>query len=215
MKKLSSLLFAFTFVMTLTYGQNSHNSTQAHQEQVNNIVSVSGLNYDQSFYTAGQDGFIIKWSDDNQGEHYQISDVGLKLIAVAPNGTDVAVYETDGGSVNKVSVWDWNTLTRKYQKKFSDSITSLKFSAKGNYLIIGTATVDGVVFVRTNGWTVIDKIKSNTSIVNYIHTSDSEKTCVLYSPTGTLSYYNLSISSIGDIFCSLSSFVILRPRSAI
>ena len=106
MKKLSSLLFAFTFVMTLTYGQNSHNSTQAHQEQVNKIVSVSGLNYDQSFYTAGQDGFIIKWSDDNQGEHYQISDVGLKLIAVAPNGTDVAVYETDGGSVNKVSVWD-------------------------------------------------------------------------------------------------------------
>lgn len=204
MKKLSLLLLAFTFVMTLTYGQNSHNSTQAHQEQVNNIASVSGLNYDQSFYTAGQDGFIIKWSNDNQGEHYQISDVGLKLIAVAPNGTDVAVYETDGGSVNKVSVWDWNTLTRKYQKKFSDSITSLKFSAKGNYLIIGTATVDGVVFVRTNGWTVVDKIKSNTSIVNYIHTSDSEKTCVLYSPTGTLSYYNLINGSLKQKFSIIS-----------
>jgi len=200
MKKITSLLVLAILFSSLIFAQNSHNSTQAHQEQVNQISAVSGLNYDQSFFTAGQDGFIIKWSSDNQGEHYQISDVGLKLIAVSPNGSDVAVYETDGGSVNKVSVWDWKTLTRKYQKKFNDSITSLQFSAKGNYLIIGTATLDGVVFVRTNGWTVVDKIKANTSIVNYIHTSDSEKTCVFYSPTGTLSYYDMLNGSLKQKF---------------
>lgn len=200
MKKIVSLLLSFLLITSIFYAQNSHNSTQAHQEQVNKIATVNGLNYDQSFFTAGQDGFIIKWTNDNQGEHYQISDVGLKLIAVSPNGTDVAVYETDGGSVNKVSVWDWRTLTRKYQKKFTDSITSLQFSAKGNYLIIGTATVDGVVFVRTNGWTVVDKIKSNTSIVNYIHTSNSEKTCVFYSPTGALSYYDMTNGSLKQKF---------------
>lgn len=199
MKKLSIILFFLTFTGFL-FAQ-SHYSTESHQSQVNCISTVaSASGYDQSFYTAGQDGFIIKWTSDNQGEHYQITDVGIKLMAVSPNGNLIAVYETDGGSVNKVSVWDWTTLTRKYNKKFSDSITSLKFSAKGNYLIIGTATVDGAVFVRTNGWTIVDKIRANTSIVNYITTSETEKTCVFYSPTGNLSYYNMSNGSLKSKF---------------
>ncbi len=199
MKKSSIILFFLTFTGFL-FAQ-SHYSTQSHQSQVNCISTISSdFGYDQSFYTAGQDGFIIKWTSDNQGEHYQITDVGIKLMAVSPNGNLIAVYETDGGSVNKVSVWDWTTLTRKYNKKFSDSITSLKFSAKGNYLIIGTATVDGAVFVRTNGWTIVDKIRANTSIVNYITTSETEKTCVFYSPTGNLSYYNMSNGSLKSKF---------------
>jgi hypothetical protein len=199
MKKIF-VLALISFISIINIYAQSHNSSQGHEEQVNCIGTVSGLNYDQSFFTAGQDGFIIKWSSDNQGEHYQITDVGIKFISISPNGNDIAVYETDGGSVNKVSVWDWKTLNRKFQKKFTDSITSLKFSAKGNYLIIGTATVDGAVFVRTNTWNVIDKIKSNTSIVNYINTSDSEKTCVLYSPTGNLSYYDMASGSLKQKF---------------
>lgn len=199
MKKISFFVIFVIFAGFLS--AQSHNSTQSHQSQVNCISAISKTTgYEQSFYTAGQDGFIIKWTSDNQGEHYQITDVGIKLMAVSPNGNLIAVYETDGGSVNKVSVWDWTTLTRKYNKKFSDSITSLKFSAKGNYLIIGTATVDGAVFVRTNGWTTVDKIKANTSIVNYINTSDTEKTCVFYSPTGILSYYNLTNGSLKNKF---------------
>lgn len=199
MKKIS--FFAIFIIFTGFLSAQSHNSTQSHQSQVNCISAISNAsNYEQSFYTAGQDGFIIKWTSDNQGEHYQITDVGIKLMAISPNGNLIAVYETDGGSVNKVSIWDWTTLTRKYNKKFSDSITSLKFSAKGNYLIIGTATVDGAVFVRTNGWNTVDKIKANTSIVNYINTSDSEKTCVFYSPTGVLSYYNLTNGSLKSKF---------------
>lgn len=199
MKKIS--FFVVFIILAGFLSAQSHNSTQSHQSQMNCISAISNANnYEQSFYTAGQDGFIIKWTSDNQGEHYQITDVGIKLMAISPNGNLIAVYETDGGSVNKVSVWDWTTLTRKYNKKFSDSITSLKFSAKGNYLIIGTATVDGAVFVRTNGWNTVDKIKANTSIVNYINTSDSEKTCVFYSPTGVLSYYNLTNGSLKSKF---------------
>ena len=179
----------------------SHISTQAHQEQVTAIVPVKGSNsIDYSYFTASDDGFVIKWSEDGQGEHYQFSDVSIKLIACAPNGHDIAIYETDGGSVNKVSVWDWTTFTRKYQKKFSDSITSLAFSAKGTYLIIGTATVDGAIFIKTNGWSVINKIKENTSIVNYITTTATEKTCAFYSPSGTISFYNLENGALKNKF---------------
>ena len=191
MKKFLSLVFVAAVEVFLISAQ-SHNSKQSHNDAVTAICPVqSSSGFDQNFFSTGEDGFIIKWSQDGQGEHYQICEVGIKLLAVSPDGNLVAAYESDGGSVNKVSVWDWTTLTRKYQRKFSDSITSLSFSSKGTYLIIGTATMDGALFVKTQGWQIVNKLKSKTSIVNYVNTSDTEKSVAFYSPTGSISYYNL------------------------
>ena len=188
MKKYIGLFVAALFAVSLS--AQSHISTQSHQAQVTQVAPVSARGTDGSYYTVSDDGFVIKWTFDGQGEHYQFSDVSIKLIAVSPNGNEIALYETDGGSINRITVWDWKTLTRKYLKKFSDSITSLAYSSKGTYLIAGTATVDGAVFIRTQGWQIVDKIKANTGIVSYIHTSNTEKTCVFYSPSGSLSFYD-------------------------
>ena len=187
-------LFIDLFLITVAASAfaQGHISTQSHQSQITAVKSVpmnSGNEF--AYFTSGDDGFLIRWNENNEGEHYQLSDVGIKKIAVSPNGNLIAVYESDGGSVNKVSVWDWRTLTRKKFWRYQDSITSLEFSAKGTYLIVGTASVDGVEFYNTSTWAKINKIKANTGIVNYIHTSDTEKTAVFYSPAGNLSYYNM------------------------
>lgn len=185
------LILVLLFISFSLYSQSqSHISTQSHQAEVTQITPVSARGTDGSYYTASDDGFVIKWTFDGQGEHYQFSDVSIKLLAVAPGGNEIAIYETDGGSINRITVWDWKTLSRKYIKKFSDSITSLAYSSKGTYLIAGTATVDGAVFIKTAGWQIVDKIKENTGIVSYINTSKTEKTCVFYSPSGNLSFYD-------------------------
>ena len=194
MKKFFSLIACTFFIFSLE--AQSHISTQSHQGQVTQIAPASARGTDGTYYSASDDGFVIKWTFDGQGEHYQFSDVAIKLIAVSPNGNEIALYETDGGSINRITVWDWKTLSRKYLKKFTDSITSLAYSANGTYLIAGTATVDGAVFIRTQGWQLVDKIKENTGIVSYIHTSKTEKTCVFYSPSGTLSFYNLATGKL-------------------
>lgn len=200
MKKLLFIVSIISFISFSFFAQ-SHISTESHQGNITNLISVPTKNIlDFSYFSAGSDGFLIKWSDDNQGEHYQISDVGIKLIAISPNGNDIAVYESDGGSVNKVSIWDWRNLTRKWQKKYTDSITSLSFSAKGTYLIVGTATVDGADFINTSNWAKVNKIKTNTSIVNYIQTSETEKTVVFYSPAGYLSYFNMQNGLLKEKF---------------
>ncbi len=188
MKKIFSLIASAFLIFSVS--AQSHISTQSHQAQVTQVAPVSARGTDGSYYTASDDGFVIKWTFDGQGEHYQFSDVAIKLLAVSPDGNEIALYETDGGSINRITVWDWKTLSRKYLKKFSDSITSLSYSSKGNYLIAGTATVDGAVFIRTQGWQIVDKIKANTGIVSYIHTSATEKTCAFYSPSGNLSFYD-------------------------
>ena len=185
------LILVLLFISFSLYSQSqSHISTQSHQAEVTQITPVSARGTDGSYYTASDDGFVIKWTFDGQGEHYQFSDVSIKLLAVAPGGNEIAIYETDGGSINRITVWDWKTLSRKYIKKFSDSITSLAYSSNGTYLIAGTATVDGAVFIKTAGWQIVDKIKENTGIVSYINTSKTEKTCVFYSPSGNLSFYD-------------------------
>ncbi len=190
MKKIFSLVFFTALIFSLE--AQSHISTQSHQAQVTTIAPASARGTDGSYFTASDDGFVIKWTFDGQGEHYQFSDVAIKLLAVSPDGNEIAIYETDGGSINRITVWDWKTLSRKYLKKFSDSITSLSYSANGTYIIAGTATVDGAVFIKTNGWQIVDKIKANTGIVSYSHTSRTEKTCVFYSPSGNLSFYDFT-----------------------
>ena len=187
MKK-TSLIFIYLILSAVFLFADAHISTQSHQAQITSVRSVPyKTGSDFEYFTAGDDGFLIKWNENNEGEHYQISDVGIKQIAVSPNGNLIAVYESDGGSVNKVSVWDWRTLTRKKFWRYKDSITSLEFSAKGTYLIVGTASVDGVEFYNTSNWSKINKIKANTGIVNYIHTSDTEKTVVFF---GTILLYS-------------------------
>ena len=185
------LLFFIISILGMTAWANSHISTQSHRDQINDIIiSTSKNDFDSYFYSVGNDGFVIKWSSNGQGEHYQITEVPIKKIASSPANNYIAVYESDGGVINKISVWDWKTLKKKYQMQFNDSITSLQFSAKGTYLIVGTASVDGVKFYNAATGDEINKIKDNTGIVTCITTSDSEKTAVLYSPSGYVSYYN-------------------------
>lgn len=203
MKRILTAVSAFILTVAVLPAQ-SHISTQAHQEEVSTIIPASDRGeFEQSYFSVGKDGFLIKWSGDDQGEHYQITDLEIKMAVVSPNKKEIAVYETDGGTTNRVSVWNWDTLSRKYARRFSDSITSLSYSKKGTYLIVGTATVDGAVFINAQSGAVINKISDSTGIINYATTSESEKTAVMYSPAGNLSYYNLTTGRLKQKFTTI------------
>ena len=193
MQKNRFLCFVISFFVAkspfLSFCQ-SHISTQAHSGTVTNVDYIE--NSDGAVFSSGNDGFIIKWTEDGMGEHYQISDLPIKMIARSPDGNEIAVYETNGASLNRVSVWNWKTFTRKFAFRFTDSLTSLAYSAKGTYIICGTASVSGAFFLNASKGTIIrNKIKENTGVVNFIQTSDSEKSIIMYSPKGSLVYYDL------------------------
>ncbi len=190
--KTKKIFFILTIliIQTLLFAQ-VQKSMQPHQGKVQSIV-VSN----DTFFTAGDDGFVIKWLPDGNGEHFQISDLEIKLLAISPNGTDIAVYETDGFSVHRISEWNWKTLTRKSAKRFTDSIVSLEYSAKGTYLMAGTSSVDGMLFLDPkNKLTPLSVVKESTGNVSVAKTGATEKTVLMYSPQGTLTYYNLSDGS--------------------
>ena len=187
MKKLVTFSI-FTFLTFSIFAQNLI-STQPHYGKANSgVFATNG-----SYYTAGDDGFVIKWTSENKGEHYQISDLEIKEIIASPNGTDIAIYETDGYSVNRVSVWNWNTKKRLVVKRFNDPITKISFSEKGTWLMVGTNSVEGIVFLNAKTGTIIrNKVKESPGMVTMIHTSKTEKSGVMYSPLGKLIYTNFT-----------------------
>ena len=195
-KELFSLLLISAAFAGTSYAQ-SHISTQSHQASVTAIDSMQDELGETSVITGALDGFLVKWTEDGMGEHYQITDLPIKMVARSPNGNDVAVYETDGANINRVSIWDWKKLNRKYSFRFTDSLTAMKFSAKGSYLICGTASVSGTVFINAKtGQVVSRKLRTATGLTNLIFTSKTENSAVFYSPTtGSLTYYNLKNGS--------------------
>ena len=190
LKKIFCTLLIFIIPTLMIFAQ-TQKSKQPHNGKVQSIVE-----HGENFFTAGDDGFVIKWLPDGTGEHFQISDLEIKLIAVSPNGTDIAVYETDGFSIHRISEWNWKTLTRKSAKRFTDSIVSLEYSAKGTYLMAGTSSIDGMLFLDPKTkLTPLSVVKESTGTVTVAKTGKTEKTVLMYNPEGILSYYNLTDGS--------------------
>lgn len=200
MKTKKLLIALYIFICSLSVFTQVQNSLQPHQKRVQSIVE-----FNDSFFTVGDDGFVIKWLPDGTGEHFQISDLEIKLIAISPNGTDIAVYETDGFSTHRISEWNWKTLTRKSAKRFTDSIVSLEYSAKGTYLMAGTSSVDGMLFLDPkNKLTPLAVVKETTGTITVAKTGATEKTVLMYNPQGTLTYYNLiNGSKVHEFDCEM------------
>lgn len=185
MKKNICLGFLFLLLTTLLFSQGAF-SKQGHKGNVTNIVYSN--NY---FYSAGSDGFVIRWNSKGEGEHYQVSSIEIKMLAVHPEKAEIAVYETDGFSVYRLSVWDWNQRKLKYSSRFTDSITSLSYSGKGNYLITGTSSVDGLFFLDSNTGKPVPILNDQISATTLVKTNNKETTCVIYSPSGSLYYADI------------------------
>lgn len=201
MKRRAFVLLIISAAISGGLYAQSHISTQTHQGSVNVIAPANYADARKTFFSAGEDGFLIKWTDDDQGEHYQISDLPIKSACASSDGKTVAVYETDGGLVNRVSVWDWNTLSRKYAVRFTDAVTSLSFSAGGTYLMAGTASVEGAYFIRADDGTILrDKIHDPTGVISYMFTSSTEKTVCMYSPAGSIAYYSMQTGKLKTKF---------------
>ena len=184
MKKLITVLC----LLILSYAMfaDVHISSQPHYGQINDMEMT-----EDSLFTVGQDGYVINWKQDGTGEHYQISDLEIKMIANNPKNNNIAIYETDGYSINRISVWDWSTQKKVYAKRVPYTVSSLQYTEKGTYLMVGTTSEAGIYFLDQKG-DVISKIKDSIEMVTLALTSATEKSCVLYTPMGHLEYINLS-----------------------
>jgi len=149
-----------------------------------------------SFFAAGNDGFITRYTHDElKPETYQITDMPIKFIAAHPKKNYLAIYATDEFSTHIISIWDWTKKKAIYSKRFTSAVLSLAWSAKGTYLFIGTASLEGITVLDTAGQP--KHIYPNPpGIVLLAATGPNEKNIVTYGETGRLVYANIAKASI-------------------
>ena len=105
--KHSALLSLLFLCAAFSVYPKSHISTQPHSGAVSVIVPIGAEGgAEKAYISAGCDGFLVKWTEDRQGEHYQISEYEIKAAAASPDGRFIAAYETDGGTVNRIALWE-------------------------------------------------------------------------------------------------------------
>jgi len=148
-------------------------------------------NLKNSFYVAGEDGFVSKIRYPSmQVETWQLSTLPIKKIAPHPDGTTIAIYETNGAGIHKISTWNWRGHKRLFIIRPNYLVTSLSWSANGSYLLVGNIEKGIEIFDKKGNDVTIYSIPP--SIVLLATTGKRERSIVTYGKNGKLLYTGIS-----------------------
>lgn len=199
MKKFCSFALVILSVLSLSFADSKNEmaakiSKQAHSQQI--VKIVQDVNNPSMYYTAGKDGFVTKWNAEGIGAHFQVTTDEIKGLAVCPGKNEIAIYETSSGFSNTITVWDWDKLEKKYSYTFNDNILTFGYSKKGTYLILGTTSEDGLLFIKASDGKLTKVLNEKVNMVSFFETTATEKTIMMYSLTGKLTYASLDKGDI-------------------
>lgn len=141
--------------------------------------------------SAGEDGFLGIWNKHYAIERFQLSPYALHNMALRPGKTQIAVAESDGFGINRISAWDYITKKRIFSLDFIDSVSYINYSAAGNFLIVSRDASDGTVIIDSDTGETLGFSDEFSGSITLAATSRSEKTMLCYSSRGILSYWNL------------------------
>lgn len=174
------------------YVTDELNTITIGRQHTGKILCLSALKNSPFFYSAGIDGFISKHTITGDADTWQVSDIPVKKIVIHPSDNLIAIYETDGFSIHRVSVWDWSKKQRLYAKRFRDSVLSLDWSAQGTWLMIGTTSLEGLTILDGQTGAFKQVFKTSPGIVSLSATGASETTMITYGPSGKIIYTDVN-----------------------
>jgi WD40 repeat protein len=155
---------------------------------------VSSLLYDGYYViSAGEDGFVEFWNPRTGAaeERFQISSAPIVSITLRPGKKQIACLESDGTGFYRVSSWAYGSLQKKFVLEFRDPISYINYSAGGGLLIVAGNGRSGTVLVDAETGDLLPSPSDLTGTVTFAATGRSERNMVVYSPEGSISYWDL------------------------
>jgi WD40 repeat protein len=190
MKARCYLLILIAGFITVVPGvAQAKHAAGAHRGAINVLLSDEA----GRILSAGQDGFLGIW-DPKAGsavERFQLSSYPVKAMCLKPGARDIAVCESDGLDLHRISVWDYENKTKRFTVRVRDPVSYLSYSGSGRFLIALRGSMAGPLFLDSVTGEPLEGMNYSGNAINFAATGKSERTMVCYSPLGILTYWNL------------------------
>jgi WD40 repeat protein len=150
--------------------------------------------------SAGDDGFLEIWNArDNVNlragghalERFQISQHHITAMAGRPEKDEVCLVENDGMGSCRVSAWNYKERRNIFSLQFRDPIGYIFYSMGGSFVIAAGTGRTGLVFINADTGAVLQSPSSLIGTVSLAVTGKSERNMLVYSPSGSLSYWDI------------------------
>ncbi|GHV82767.1 hypothetical protein AGMMS50212_01070 [Spirochaetia bacterium] len=160
----------------------------AHRGNITGIVQTDK----DHVLTGGADGFLILWNEITKKaeERFQVSPYSINSIALRKGKKEIAAAESDNFGLNYVSVWNYEKKEKLFSFAVNSTILFCDYSYLGNFIII-TTSGQGLLLLDANTGKAIEHSISINSDVTFALTSNSERTLMTYSSSGTISYWDM------------------------
>jgi WD40 repeat protein len=156
--------------------------------------AVTGLLYDGDYViSAGEDGFVELWNPHTGAaeRRFQISSAPVISITLRPGKKQIACLESDGIGFFRVSSWAYSSLQKNFVLEFRDPISYINYSAGGSFLIVAGNGRNGAILVDAETGALLPSPPDLTGPITFAATGRSERNMVVYSPEGSVSYWDL------------------------
>jgi WD40 repeat protein len=159
--------------------------------------AVNDMEYDIAsgfIYTSGNDGTLRIWDPSSKKliHRMQLSNLPIVDITVDPTSSKIAAIESDEVDIYRMSVWNWKTGKKYFDKTLNGIPLFFKFSPGGNFITYGRTNWESLKFVQSETGRELPYLNKGFGIVSYGLTDKRENTIMTYSPsTGALSFWNI------------------------
>jgi len=166
-----------------------------HRGPVNALVYKGDL-----LLSAGDDGFLEIWNTRDSANHrvgahaqerFQISQQRITSMAGRPDKDEVCLVENDGMGQCRVSAWSYKERRNIFSLQFRDPIGHVFYSMGGSFIIAAGTGRTGLVLINADTGALLQSPSSLTGTVSFAATGKSERNMLTYSPSGSLSYWDL------------------------
>lgn len=167
--------------------------------------AVDALAYDSAdalLFSGGSDGTVRAWNPTTGEEvcAIQAGHFPVLLLSVDPAASRVAVFESDGIGVFRISVWDWKLGRLLFTHDLSEAPLFLTYSPRGSYLVYGIAEWRSLTFLDAKSGEALPFFQSGFGIVTAAIVSDSERSVLTYNPAGEIDYWSLPSCALKRAF---------------
>jgi WD40 repeat protein len=163
-----------------------------HRGPVNSVVFKG-----DRILSAGEDGFLVIWDARGAQERFQLSPYTITAMAERPGKDEICLIESDGLDLYRVSAWNFKERRNIFSLNVRDPVGSVFYSLGGTFIIAarsgrtGLSGGGGLIFINSDSGEIMQSPPSLSETVGLAVTGRTERNMMVYTTSGTLSYWAL------------------------